>query len=62
MPFREDIAEVIGQHLDVLVTSIPADKAPGQFGAFANFACADMPASATLTGQRFGWQPGPGPA
>ena len=56
VPFR-DIAEVIGRQLDVPVTPIPADEAPGQFGAFANFASADMPASATLTRQRLGWQP-----
>jgi nucleoside-diphosphate-sugar epimerase len=56
VPFR-DIAEVIGRQLDVPVTPILADEAPGQFGAFANFACADMPASATLTRQRLGWQP-----
>jgi nucleoside-diphosphate-sugar epimerase len=56
VPFR-DIAEVIGRHLDVPVTSISREEADGHFGGFALFASMDVPASSTLTQQRFGWHP-----
>jgi len=56
VPFR-DIAEVIGRHLDVPVTSISREEADGHFGGFALFASMDVPASSALTQQRFGWHP-----
>jgi nucleoside-diphosphate-sugar epimerase len=56
VPFRE-IAGVIGQHLDIPVTSITEQEAAGQFGGLAHFAAMDIPATAALTRQRFGWQP-----
>jgi len=56
VPFR-DIAEVIGRHLNVPVTAIPAEGAGGHFGLFAGFASLDAPATSALTQQRFGWQP-----
>ena len=57
VPFRE-IAEVIGRHLDVPVTSLTPEEAPGHFpGAFALFAQFDAPASSARTQQRFGWRP-----
>jgi nucleoside-diphosphate-sugar epimerase len=61
VPFR-DIAAVIGRHLDVPVTSIPAEEAAEHFGMpYAIFAQFDIPASAKQTAERFDWQPtGPG--
>jgi len=56
VPFR-DIAEVIGKHLDLPVTSLSAQEAAGHFGLFAGFASTDVPASSALTRERFGWQP-----
>ena len=56
VPFR-DIAEVIGRHLNVSVTAIPAGEAGGHFGLFAGFASLDAPATSALTQQRFGWHP-----
>jgi nucleoside-diphosphate-sugar epimerase len=56
VPFR-DIAEVIGQHLNLPVTSISREEADGHFGGFARFASIDAPASSALTQQRFGWHP-----
>lgn len=55
VPFR-DIAEVIGTHLDLPVTSLSAEEATGHFGLFAVFAQLNVPASSTLTRERFGWQ------
>jgi nucleoside-diphosphate-sugar epimerase len=56
VPFR-DIAEVIGQHLNLPLTSISREEADGHFGGFARFASIDVPASSALTQQRFGWRP-----
>jgi nucleoside-diphosphate-sugar epimerase len=56
VPFR-DIAGVIGKHLDVPVVALSAQDAPGNFGVFARFAGADLPSSAALTRQRYGWEP-----
>ena len=57
VPFRE-IAEVIGQHLDVPVKSITADEAPSHFGMpFAIFAQFNAPASSARTQEQFGWRP-----
>jgi nucleoside-diphosphate-sugar epimerase len=56
VPFA-DIAEVIGRHLSLPVTSLSADEARDHFGLFALFASMDVPASSALTRERFGWQP-----
>lgn len=56
VPFR-DLAEVIGRHLGVPVTAIAPEEAEAHFGWMAFFASLDLPASSTLTRQRFGWQP-----
>ena len=56
MPFR-DIAEVIGRHLNLPVTSISPEEAESHFGVFALFASFDVPASSALTQRRFGWRP-----
>jgi len=51
------IAEVIGRHLDLPVTSIAPDDAAAHFGWLAMAVGLDSPASSTLTRERFGWQP-----
>jgi nucleoside-diphosphate-sugar epimerase len=56
VPFRE-IAEVIGEHLDLPVKSLSPQEAVGHFGLFAVFAQFDVPASSAATQERFGWQP-----
>jgi nucleoside-diphosphate-sugar epimerase len=56
VPFR-DIASVIGRHLDVPVTSVPAAAAAAHFGLFALFAGMDVPASSALTRKQLGWEP-----
>ena len=56
-----EIAEVIGQGLNIPVVSIPAEKAPAHFGWMAMFAGFDMPASSELTRKWLDWKPtGPG--
>jgi nucleoside-diphosphate-sugar epimerase len=52
-----DIAEVIGRHLDVPVTSIPKDEAAAHFTWLAEFLGVDAPASSALTRDLLGWQP-----
>jgi nucleoside-diphosphate-sugar epimerase len=56
VPIR-DIAEVLGQHLDLPVVSVSPEEAIGQFGWLAGFLAADSPASSTLTREKLGWQP-----
>lgn len=56
-----DIAQVIGQGLQVQAVSLPADEAPAHFGWLAMFAGLDLAASSTWTRQQLGWEPhGPG--
>lgn len=55
VPFR-DIAGVIGRHLNVPTTSIPAQQA-GHFGFLALFASLDNPTSSALTRKVLDWQP-----
>jgi nucleoside-diphosphate-sugar epimerase len=52
-----DLATVIGQHLNVPVSSKSAAEATAYFGWMARFAGLDMGASSVLTQQRLGWQP-----
>jgi nucleoside-diphosphate-sugar epimerase len=56
VPIRA-IAELIGHHLDLPVTSVPADRASEHFGPLAGFLAADNPVSSTLTRELLGWQP-----
>jgi len=56
VPIRE-IAEVIGRHLNLPVTSIPHEQAARHFRWLAHFLAADAPASSTLTRELLDWQP-----
>jgi nucleoside-diphosphate-sugar epimerase len=52
VPVR-DIAEVIGRHLNVPTSSVPADD----FGFLGHIMAVDQPASSALTRDLLGWQP-----
>jgi nucleoside-diphosphate-sugar epimerase len=54
VPIR-GVAEVIGRHLDVPVTSV--EDVAGHFGWLAGLIGADSPASSTLTRELLGWRP-----
>jgi nucleoside-diphosphate-sugar epimerase len=56
VPVRE-IAEAIGRHLGIPVTSLPVADAVDHFGFIGQFFAADVWVSSTLTRQRFEWQP-----
>ncbi|WP_046216239.1 SDR family oxidoreductase [Paenibacillus wulumuqiensis] len=56
IPFR-DIAEVIGQKLNLPVVSITPDEAANHFGWIHFAASADMPISSTLTREWMDWTP-----
>ena len=56
VPVRE-IAEVIGRRLNVPVASLPVEEAGKHFGFLGGFFAMDIPASSTLTQERFGWRP-----
>ncbi len=56
IPLR-DVAEVIGRHLDVPVSSIAPEEATNHFGWLANFVSMDSPVSSTLTQELLGWEP-----
>jgi nucleoside-diphosphate-sugar epimerase len=56
VPVR-DIADVIGRHLELPVTSISHDEATGHFGWLGTFFALDVAASSMLTQRRLGWQP-----
>ncbi|MFJ8822713.1 SDR family oxidoreductase [Streptomyces sp. NPDC102467] len=56
VPIRS-VAEVIGRHLELPVTSIPAEDAPGHFTWLAAFLGLDSPASGAYTRELLGWQP-----
>lgn len=56
-----DVAEAIGQGLDVPVDSISTEQAADRFGFLAGLLGLDMPVSSALTRQLLDWQPtGPG--
>jgi nucleoside-diphosphate-sugar epimerase len=60
VPLRE-IAEAIGEGLNLPVVSVSAEEAPAHFGWLGFFAGHDLPASSALTQERLGWHPtGPG--
>ena len=52
-----EIAEVLGQGLNVPVKSITQEEAPAHFGWLAMFANLDMPASSAQTREQLGWNP-----
>jgi nucleoside-diphosphate-sugar epimerase len=52
-----DIAEIIGRHLKLPVTSIAPEDAAAHFGMMAMFAGRDGAASSALTQQWLGWKP-----
>jgi nucleoside-diphosphate-sugar epimerase len=56
VPIRA-IAEVIGRHLDLPVTSLDPERAAEHFDWLATFLGTDSPASSALTCERYGWQP-----
>jgi nucleoside-diphosphate-sugar epimerase len=56
VPFRE-IAEVIGQRLNIPVVSKSREEVADHFGWFGHFAGLDCPASSTQTQERLGWHP-----
>ena len=56
-----EIAEVIGQGLNIPVISVSPDQAQEHFGWLAAFAAWDIPASSEKTKRQLGWNPtGPG--
>ncbi|MEU0134863.1 SDR family oxidoreductase [Streptomyces sp. NPDC006296] len=52
-----DIAEVIGRHLDVPVTSVDPADAAGHFSWLSGFLALDVTASHTLTSELLDWRP-----
>jgi nucleoside-diphosphate-sugar epimerase len=56
VPVR-DIADVIGRHLELPVTSISHDEATDHFGWLGPFFALDVAASSMLTQRRLGWRP-----
>ena len=60
VPFR-DIAEAIGQQLNLPVISIAAEDAGEHFGFFSFLVSVDNPTSSALTREQLGWRPD-GPA
>jgi nucleoside-diphosphate-sugar epimerase len=56
VPVR-DIAELIGRHLGVPVTSISREQAADHFGWLGGLLALDVPASSGLTRERMGWRP-----
>lgn len=53
----QDIAEVIGRHLDVPVASVPPEEASEHFGWLTMVVSADQPASSAATRELTGWHP-----
>jgi nucleoside-diphosphate-sugar epimerase len=56
VPFRA-IAEVIGRHLDVPVSSVPRAEADAHFGFLGGLVSVDNPTSNAVTRARLGWEP-----
>ncbi|MFJ8573628.1 Rossmann-fold NAD(P)-binding domain-containing protein [[Kitasatospora] papulosa] len=52
-----DVAEVIGRHLGVPVSSVAPEDAVGHFSWLGGFLGLDAPASHTLTGELLDWRP-----
>jgi len=56
VPVR-DIAEVIGRHLNLPVTTVPSEEVERHFGWLGAFFSMDIPASSALTQKLLDWQP-----
>ncbi|HTU69472.1 MAG TPA: SDR family oxidoreductase [Candidatus Baltobacteraceae bacterium] len=56
IPLRE-VASVIGTHLNLPIISVAPDAVADHFGPFGLFVSWDVPASSTLTRERFAWRP-----
>ena len=56
VPVR-DIAETIGRHLKLPVTTIPLEQAVDHFGFLGDFFSRDVPTSSVLTQQWLDWHP-----
>ncbi|MEV1023296.1 SDR family oxidoreductase [Streptomyces sp. NPDC050264] len=56
VPIRS-VAEVIGRHLDLPVTSVSPEDAAGHFTWLATFLGLDSPASSAYTRELLGWRP-----
>jgi nucleoside-diphosphate-sugar epimerase len=56
VPFRQ-IAEAMGQHLDVPTASVAPADAPDHFFPLGHFVGLDSPASAAVTRELLGWEP-----
>ena len=54
--FRE-IAEAIGNRLDIPTKSVAPEDAPEHFGFMAHFVALDSPVTATITRDLLGWEP-----
>lgn len=52
-----EIAEVIGQGLDLPLRSIAKDEASAHFGWLTHFATVDNPMSSAMTRETLGWRP-----
>lgn len=52
-----DIAQVIGQGLNVPVKSVPAESASAHFGFLGAFVAHDLAASSAQTRKKLGWNP-----
>jgi len=52
-----DMAEAIGERLNLPVRSITAEEASAHFGWAAHFAALDLPASSVITRKQLGWTP-----
>jgi nucleoside-diphosphate-sugar epimerase len=56
VPVR-DIAEIIGQHLNLPVISKSSEEAASHFGWIGHFFAIDGPASSAQTRKQLGWRP-----
>ena len=53
----KDIAEALGNRLNLPVVSISPEEAPAHFGFLSHFMMLDSPTSNTKTRERLGWEP-----
>ncbi len=53
----KDIAEALGDRLNLPVVSLTPEEAPGYFGFLSHFANLDSPTSNAKTRERLGWEP-----
>jgi nucleoside-diphosphate-sugar epimerase len=53
----QEIAEIVGRHLDVPAKSVTLEEAADHFGFLGTFAAADNPVSSARTRELLGWEP-----